>query len=319
MDSKYYPYFRGKQFELITIRSSAELMATSGICPIIEPVKESLSGLQRAIDALHKVRAPFILIGNPKIGDHAHDILKSLKPVIDKAIADGVDFSLGIVVSSIPDDTSVQTLLESYRPKSISIIHRGMASPEVLRLIDEVGIEVREHVFTEGSSQIYRRGFKGHKRILIHDGFERRKNKDYPDTPEFFSELHLTCNEVGMNGFGDFLIVGDEFRESGGPAYAVAIHLTYFDPENQNVMMIRHFKSNRSETPSDPGGKYLEALDKLISFIDSKKPPILESSAIVEFRTHHAEKYFPGLGYAKRLSMTHHIETLSDYLMEEHD
>jgi hypothetical protein len=30
-----------------------------------------------------------------------------------------------------------------------------------------------------------------------------------------------------MDGFGDFLIVGDDYSESGGPAYAIAIHLTF--------------------------------------------------------------------------------------------
>ena len=83
-------------------------------------------------------------------------------------------------------------------------------------------------------------------------------------------------------------------------------------------MMIRHFKSDRSETPSDPGGKYLEALAKMIAFIDSGEPHIAETSALAEFRTHYADKYFPGLGYVKRLSMTHHIETMAGFLMAAH-
>ena len=36
----YYPYFRGKQFELMTIRETAKLMAERGFCPIIEPVRD---------------------------------------------------------------------------------------------------------------------------------------------------------------------------------------------------------------------------------------------------------------------------------------
>lgn len=43
-----------------------------------------------------------------------------------------------------------------------------------------------------------------------------------------------------MNGFGDFLIVGDEFSESGGPAYAVAIHLTYINTKHEDEMYIYH-------------------------------------------------------------------------------
>ena len=315
MESRYYPYFRGKQFELLSIRKSARLMAESGICPIIEPVKESLSGLQRAIDALCEVSTPFILIGNPKLGDHAEGYLDSLEPVINKAIADKVDFSLGILVSANPDDVSANQLLDSYRPGHISVIHRGMASAEVLGSIIGAGIGIREHIFTEDCSKIYRRDFKGQKRVLVVDGFERRKNKDYPDTAELFSDIHLIYEEDGLNGFGDFLIVGDEYLEAGGPAYAVAIHLTYLDPNNHNAMMLRHFKSDRSETPTDPGGKYLEALEKLIRFADSGKPSILESSAMAEFRTQHVDRYFPGLGYVKRLSMTHHIETIADFLI----
>ena len=40
----YYPYFRGKQYELISIR---ETFASSGFVPIIEPVKESLGALEK--------------------------------------------------------------------------------------------------------------------------------------------------------------------------------------------------------------------------------------------------------------------------------
>ena len=32
----YYPYFRGKQFELIAIRESATLLADSSFVPIVE-------------------------------------------------------------------------------------------------------------------------------------------------------------------------------------------------------------------------------------------------------------------------------------------
>ena len=35
------------------------------------------------------------------------------------------------------------------------------------------------------------------------------------------------------------MIVGDDYMESGGPAYAVAIHLTYLNKEGD--MFIRHF------------------------------------------------------------------------------
>jgi hypothetical protein len=38
-----------------------------------------------------------------------------------------------------------------------------------------------------------------------------------------------------------------------------------------------------------------------------------ESDAVEEFRWLHEKRHFPGLGYVKKLSMNHHIETLADY------
>ena len=46
----YYPYFRGKQYELITIRENAERMSKAAIVPILEPVKQNVSGLRRALE-----------------------------------------------------------------------------------------------------------------------------------------------------------------------------------------------------------------------------------------------------------------------------
>jgi len=67
----YHPYLRGKQFELITIREMAPLMKQAGFRPIIEPVKESLSGLGRALDSVVQAKGRAILIVNPHHGDHA--------------------------------------------------------------------------------------------------------------------------------------------------------------------------------------------------------------------------------------------------------
>ena len=46
-------------------------------------------------------------------------------------------------------------------------------------------------------------------------GSSKDGNKDHPDI-EMFSDLHITYEDIGMTGFGDFLIAGDEYREGGG-------------------------------------------------------------------------------------------------------
>jgi len=116
-----------------------------------------------------------------------------------------------------------------------------------------------------------------------------------------------------MDGFGDFLTVGDDYSEGGGPAYAIAIHLTFIDPSKDDAMYIYHFKSKRMDTPTDPAGKFAEALDSMIKKLDEPGSPVLNSEAVQEFRSLNEKGHFPGLGYIKKLSMQHHIETMAGY------
>ena len=53
----YYPYFRGKQYELITIRETSKLLAEKNFVPVIEPVRESLGSLKKTLSAVCEVGA----------------------------------------------------------------------------------------------------------------------------------------------------------------------------------------------------------------------------------------------------------------------
>ena len=116
-----------------------------------------------------------------------------------------------------------------------------------------------------------------------------------------------------MDGYGDFLTVGDNYSEGGGPAYAVAIHMTFIDPDQDDAMFIYHFKSDTNDVPTDPAGKFGEALNKLILELNYGDSHLMETSAVHEFRELHVRGHFPGLGYVKKLSIKHHLETLATY------
>jgi hypothetical protein len=67
----YYPYFRGKQYELILLREFAQFLTAHAICPIIEPVRENLSPLRRTIESLTEQNTNFTLVMNPQVGELA--------------------------------------------------------------------------------------------------------------------------------------------------------------------------------------------------------------------------------------------------------
>jgi hypothetical protein len=312
----YYPYFRGKQYELISIREMADVFSEKDFRPIIEPVKESLTGLEKSLDAIVDAGAGAIVIVNP----HHGDLSSTGQPVTEllrRKFSGLPEISAGILLKQGITLREALVSYEEHKQFSPVFVHDGFT--EAKMLIDKIGKPKEEdiHIFFEEScGKLYQKHFAGATRILLRDGFEKMRNRDY-DLVAPFSDLHITYPDEGMNGFGDFLIVGNAYTESGGPAYAIAIHITYIDPDQDDSMWIYHFKSERQDSPTDPAGKFAEALDSMVRELEKPKSKILETSAIKEFRMLHQRGHFPGLGHVKKLSMNHHIETLAHFFAKQ--
>ncbi|GJM30950.1 MAG: hypothetical protein DHS20C17_35850 [Cyclobacteriaceae bacterium] len=286
----YYPYFRGKQYELITIRETARIFASQSFIPIIEPVKEQLTGLKKTLEAICAVDAQAIVLINPQLGDHKSNG-EEICFLLSNEFKSSPNIIKGVLLTEDLSSEDAHYLLKTNDENGeLALIHAGFSEAKDLaaKIIDQKNISTS--IFLEDyCGKLYRRHFKGHKkRILIRDGFQHRsRNADHPPV-EFFSDLHVTFNDEAMDGFGDFLIVGDEYSETGGPAYTIAIHLTFIDHDKDDEMHIHHFKSDRQDTPKDPAGKFAEALNKLIAELKKPKNKIRETSAIKEFRSLHS-------------------------------
>ncbi|GAB3092610.1 sce7725 family protein [Lysobacter terrae] len=304
----YFPYFRGKQYELICLRENGALIAKSGFTPIIEPVKEGVGGLLRTIDSLKKDQARFLVIANPSVGHHAPALPDEFVKEVNAAM-DG--YALGGWVFQIQEFDDLPTLGKWLQlSPGMAVLHQGtMPAKDVVEIVRNESAPNRIHLFGDNCSPRYRGVFSSNEKVLLVDGFKRKKNAEYPDV-EMFSELPVTYREQGANGFGDYLIVGSEYSEGGGAAYAVAIHITYADPEDDGVVYVRHFKSDTNDTPTDPAGKFREALGKLVAHCEQPGSKIPLTAAIKEFQRLHQYGHFPGLGYVKKLSMQHHLEMM---------
>jgi len=253
----YHPYFRGKQYELITVRESAPLLSTAGFRPIIEPVREDLSGLGKALNAVVEADGKAIVIVNP----HHGDLSGAGGPLTDllRKFSDSPGITAGILLKQNMALEKVMEHYEEHADHAPVLIHAGFS--EAKALTNRLGKPTKDHThifFEDYCGKLYQRHFGGANRILLRDGFKRMRNRDY-DLVEPFSDLHVTFRDEGMDGFGDFLIVGDDYSEEGGPAYAIAIHLTFIDHDQDDLMQIYHFKSQRTDTPKDPAGKFAEA------------------------------------------------------------
>lgn len=310
----YYPFLRGKQFELICVRENAPLMA-GVMVPIIEPVKSSTNSLRRAVEAVVDAEGSFIIIANPRVGDFVANRQLLSEELQKDYLAEYENWSVGWLASDSTTEDEIRSAFEL--SERVALIHGGFRSGAELAQILARTPGVTHHVFLEeATSKLYRRHFTGGSRILIRDGFNARKrNIDYPEV-DHFSDLHITFVDEGMDGFGDYLIVGSDYTESGGPAYAVAIHLSFIDSGEDEDMFVAHYVSDRHTSPTDPGGKFAEALHKLVAHATQTNSPVLRTEAVSEFVQLSERGHYPGLGYAKKVSMQHHIELMADFLAQ---
>lgn len=286
------------------------MLAAAGFTPIIEVVRPDSNSLVRCLASLEEYGSGALIVSKP-----AHGPLKDgLTPEIRGAVSAAMERNplLGWLVRV--EDVLTQSG-EQLRGATIAVLHDSAAdASKVIDVLAQAEAQVTSHIFVDGSDAgtLYRARFKEDRRIIVRDGFKRKRNADYL-SPEIepFSELYLTHFDERMQGFGDFLTVGSYYAEGGGQAYAVAIHITFKDDDADGAIFVHHFVSDSNDTPADPAAKFHEALNKLASAMTATNPKIARTRAINEFMDLHARRHYPGLGYVKKLSMQHHLELMA--------
>jgi hypothetical protein len=302
----YFPYLRGKQFELIAIRELSEFISTDYFRPIIEPVRRNLSPLIRTIKHINeKDFCPLIVI-NPVIGEFSRDH----ESLLDELEDNDLNYLPCIVIRG-GDSTSARKIISRLKQPFAIQITEGVDKEGII-LAQDAELVIVDHDLPPLAIN------RLDNVVLLGDFFRKQKrNADYLKESSF-SHLHATfSSQKNVIGFGDYTMIGSDYSESGGPAYVVTIHASYINEEMFDEMFIRHYSSTDDGTPTDPAGKFAEALAKFIVEADKEPSIFYQSYALDEFRKLHSSGHFPGLGQVKKFSMEHHIETVCNYLQDE--
>lgn len=314
----YYPYLRGKQFELIALRDFAnENPDNHNICPIIEPVKENLKFLDNTIDVLKDYGEEFVLVLNPNEGDFygkAIDLIGGLGNLAGSKWVPGLMYN--------HDCEQLGRLIQSKQLENVVIIFRdGIdferdSSLESFLSQDNIESVVVSNADTRAGKQKLKNLRK--KIIRLDDNFhEQKRNADYLTIPdEQFSEEPFYYKEDSFEGFSDFTTLPKSFTEGGSLPYAVAIHLTYHIP-GQRMVYIHHFVSDTNFDQSNIQGKFAEAARKAIDFFQ-QNPLYFHSSSLDELEDYVNERRYPGLGVIKKISIKHHLQ-LINHILEKNE
>ncbi len=306
----YFPYVRGRQYELLALRELvASDLLSSHIIPIVEPVKLS-STLSKTLEEFISKDKPLAIIFNPAVGSFDNDMKDYEKDPNKEKYLSLLD-DIHILKAHIMKKQSSAQLAIWEQEKGVNkedwiIINNNRdfiddyidyfsgTAPKFTLIPDEFRRKIRKN------------------KVLFEDRFEKcDRNSDYKkNDDEFFSEDHLFYKDEGFSGFGDYSVIGKDYLESGFAPYAVAIHIVYFDKDD--TLRIHHFVSDTNDDIQNPAKKFYEAVKKLENWCNGNQIEFTMGLRI--FLDHYKNQTYPGLGSVKKLSLMHHLELVGKYL-----
>ena len=143
----YYPYFRGKQNELLTIQETASLMEQEQFVPIIEPVKESLGGLIKTLSSVIDIGGHAVVIVNPRYGDHSRNGV-GIVEMINNDFEKESNVSVGILLSENMSPKDALGYCNSFPERHVTLIHAGFTVAKSLsELLGMQASELRQVFF----------------------------------------------------------------------------------------------------------------------------------------------------------------------------
>lgn len=309
----YLPFVRSKQFELLALKEMAGRFSESGqISPIIEPVRERGDALVRCLDELARFGVPVTVVVNPSVGELAksRDDYVQVLDLLAKRQDHGAT-RLGVLVQA---STDVAGILEAKTRAGlddlpVDLIHDEFAGEKGLHdLVSESSYQI---MAAKDVVRRYRPALPGAHVKLTERFTKRRTNLDYVGVePTLFTDDNIYYHDDGFAGFSDFATIGREYSEGGSSPRAVVIHLTYPDPDDGTIWL-RHFCSTSNDDTADTAGKFGQALEKLVSFVNEAG---LSNPALDAFRAYEAQQSYPGLGMVKKLSIQNHLYLVADSL-----
>lgn len=304
----YFPYLRGRQFELIALREFAtEREERNNILPIIEPVKQSFNSFNIALKKFGETIFPFSLILNPQVGDipNFETVLENLSENLDK-----IEWIPSFIISNNIDQVSNAIKVNGFN--NVMLICSDSVDTSTNKFLELVKSDFVKYIVLKENRTLKRRLKDSEKSLIRLDSCfnQQKRNADYLRIPEEkFTEEHLFFKEDGYFGFSDFTTLPHEFTEGGTTPYAVSIHLTY-RKENEEIW-IKHFTSETNDDQANIQGKFAEAARKAVEFLNQKH---IATFAANELRDYYNNQKYPGLGMIKKISIKHHLELMSSIL-----
>ena len=311
----YYPYLRGKQFELIALREFADAYSNCKVVPIIEPVKSAFNSMILAINTMKVRGLKFALILNPQDGDIKHKTTLIEQSLANDLADDNTWYPAFIVNNN--NQEKIYSHINEKQYNNVFLICKDNLNSSAQSLIQLFEMQnIINIVINANNIRLKRPANKNSKSVILLDDcfIQQNKNSNYSNIPEeMFSEEYKYFEGDGFAGISDYTTLPSDFIDGGMRPWAVAIHWTY--EKGSEAIWIKHFVSDTNDGPENVQGKFFEAGEKAINFFTSTQIP--SNNAIEELKSYVRNSQYPGLGVIKKLSIKNHIELLNKILCRE--
>lgn len=299
----YYPYLRGRMYDLLALKELVEQEQLSAkIVPIIEPVRDSKE-LQQTVQVLIDHRQPFSVIANPQVSVYGLNDTKLFPlPAVD-------NLSFYHPSAILAADFSSDFVTTTEQQKSLLVVKnyeilKAYQDTDILKQVDQVLIpdvaRIHRLVKTKAAKLTDPLTFVRHV-------------EDYADLDdEFFEPADWYQQVDNFIGFGDYSMVGHVYFDKGMPSRAIALHLIYVTADGS--LRIHHFVSDSNESMRGQKQKFFEALYKMVNWCHENIRGLNETPALQDLLDYCQQDKFPGLGTVKKLSLMHHFQLMNRLL-----
>jgi len=310
----YMPYLHGKQEELMALVSMSPSLGEL-VVPIIKPVNVDLS---RTVGRLARISADSRLalimnsdkgpnrrpptygeatgvLSSPRLKDTVHNVLPAFELRGGTPLAEFERFS------------------QDFADRICVVVHKRhtYSAAELQRVMHFSQPPV--HVYIEpGVSATSLAALPSRANLVLRDGFSScERNALYP-AQSAFDDLAYQYQARHFAGFGDFCMIGDSYSATGGPARAVALHLT---EDRGSELIMNHLVS--TAVGVDVATMYFEALELLSACLGTPVRDDLDTQGSRMYVESRRNRQYHGLGLAKRWSIMHHLEIVLRILVSQ--
>lgn len=271
---KYYPIIRGRQYDLLALKTMAKTLSQN-IIPIIEPVKD-IPALAGVVSAFTKAGHPLFIIQNPQVGQYG--LLAQPKHALPNPLPTPLAPARYFDVTAAP-----LVLAQSFEQVTLLSADQLAVVPNTARVRQlhlPNAIYLEDHYPTRSRTEDY-----------------------YFIQNEFYQYARLQLPGVG---FADYPLSTHHFDEHGYPQRAIAMHLLYPD---HHQLWLHHFVSVNNVDYQDPGTKFFEARATLAPWLQMHPQAHTQASDAILALDH-----FPGLGTVRKLELMHWLEVVGRFL-----